>query len=214
VIRRLGTALPLAVVGVLLTACATTPGISPEIQQQTWQQHRQAVAQYTDWSLTARIVINTEDEGWNGQLHWHQMPESYQIQFNAPFGQGAIQLDGGRQGVEMRVADGQIYTDVDAESLLYQRLGWRFPVKSLRYWVLGLPVPDRLLDAKWRQEAQPAMAFNALGRLASLEQAHWRIRYPGYRQVGDVVLPQKIYLENTELSVRLVIDRWDLHQGS
>ena len=209
-IRKIGLLAAL----LLLTACATTTETSSEIQKQSWQQHRQSVAQYTDWSLTARIVINTEDEGWNGQLHWRQSPESYQIQFNAPFGQGAIQLNGGRQGVEMRVADGQVFTDVDAESLLYRRLGWRFPVKSLRYWVVGLPVPDRMLDAKWRQGTQPVMAFNELGRLASLEQAHWRVRYPEYRQVGEIALPQKVYLENTELSVRLVVDRWDLPQGS
>jgi outer membrane lipoprotein LolB len=188
---------------VLLSACAGVPKLSLQQQQLAWQQHRQSLAGLGDWSLSARIVVNTETEGWNGQLYWRQGTEHYQIHFNAPFGQGAFQLDGGRHGVEMRVSDGQVYTAADAETLLQQNLGWRFPLSELRYWVTGLPAPH----------TTPTLTLDEDGRLASLAQDHWTVRYPDYHRVGDVVLPKKVFVDNSDLNVRLVIDRWELNNG-
>jgi outer membrane lipoprotein LolB len=204
VIRGHLARLTLFVAPLWLAACATTPTLSPQALKQSWQAHRSSVARYQDWALSARIAVSTEDDAWSGQLKWHQAPQSYEIFFTAPFGQGAVQLAGDRRGVEMRAADGQVFFAPDAESLLYQQLGWRLPLAGLRYWVVGLPVPQ---DAA---APAPEMALDEAGRLASLKQAHWRISYPGYRQVEGVALPQKVFLENTELSVRLVIDRWQL----
>jgi outer membrane lipoprotein LolB len=207
VIRRPAAGLLLLATLALLTACATTPALSPQALNQSWQTHRASVARYTDWALSARIAVSTEEDAWSGQLNWHQAPQSYQIFFNAPFGQGAVQLAGDSRGVEMRAADGQVFTAPDAESLLYEQLGWRLPLAGLRYWVVGLPVPQA------DSAPAPVLALDEAGRLASIKQAHWRISYPGYRQVGGVALPQKVFLENTELSVRLVIDRWQLNNG-
>ena len=101
-----------------LGACATTPSPiklfpdppSPE-QARAWQLHRQVVNQISNWTLTGRIVVNTEDDGWNGDLHWSQRIDGYGIQFSAPFGQGAFQLDGNATGVEMRFSDGKTFQD-------------------------------------------------------------------------------------------------------
>jgi outer membrane lipoprotein LolB len=173
--------------------------VSPE-QEQAWQQHRQAVARYSNWALSARVAVSTEDEAWNGRLHWRQVDDTYRIRFNAPTGQGAFQLDGDSDGVDMRLANGKILHDVDAETLLYNQLGWRLPLDSLRYWVTGLPAPGGGAE----------LYFGTAGRLNSLLQFDWRIRYPDYRQTDGAMLPRKVYLENYELDLRLVIDRWEL----
>lgn len=190
----------------LLSACTTAPSrpASPE-QAQAWQQHRQAVARYSDWALSARVTVSTEDDAWNGRLYWRQTADTYHIRFNAPTGQGAFQLDGDGEGVDMHLANGQILHDVDAETLLYRQLGWRLPLDSLRYWVTGLPVPD----------GEAELYFGVAGRLDGLLQSDWRVRYPAYRQADGAMLPRKVYLENYQLDVRLVIDRWELarHQG-
>jgi len=60
----------------------------------------------------------------------------------------------------------------------------------------------------------PVLAFDEAGRLARLQQSHWLIEYPAYARVDGLVLPRKVYLENDELSVRLVIDRWTLDANS
>lgn len=188
----------------LSSGCATLAPSVPEPPSeqisQLWQQHARAVRAQNDWTLSARITAHSEDDGWNGKLHWQQVADAYQISFNAPFGQGGLRLDGGPQQVELRTSDGQMMVATDAESLFYQQLGWRLPLHNLRYWVRGLPVPAT--------HKMPVLAFDELGRLARLQQAHWQIEYPAYRQVGGLMLPRKVYLENTEFSVRLVIDRW------
>lgn len=191
----------------LLTGCASIPTQLPSAEQdRLWQQHRQSLEHKADWTLTARIAGSTEDDGWSGKLSWRQIEGSYQMYFQAPFGQGAVQLLGTPEQVEMRTSDQQVVVADDAESLLYQQLGWRLPLKGLRYWVLGLPMPVTL-----PAEAAPVLAFDGAGRLASLRQSQWQVNYEAYRRVDEVELPQKVYLENHAMSLRLVIDRWQLN---
>ncbi len=193
----------------LFSGCASLSPFAPEPPServaQLWQQHVQSVNAQTDWTLSARIAAHSEDDGWNGKLHWQQEKDTYQVSFNAPFGQGGLQLDGGPQYVEMRTSDGQTMVATDVESLLYQQLGWRLPLHSLRYWVRGVPVPVG--------EKAPLLAFDEEGRLARLQQSRWQIEYLAYRRVDGLMLPRKVYLENDELSVRLVIDRWESGNG-
>ncbi len=189
----------------LFSGCASLSPFAPEPPSeritQLWQQHVQSVNAQTDWTLSARIAAHSEDDGWSGKLHWRQEKDTYQVSFNAPFGQGGLQLEGGLQSVEMRTSNGQTMVAEDVESLLYQQLGWWLPLHNLRYWVRGVPVPT--------DEKTPLLAFDEEGQLARLQQLHWQIEYLAYRQVDGLMLPRKVYLENGELSVRLVIDRWE-----
>lgn len=188
---------------ILLSACASKPRTtaSGEVPRVSWQQHQRIVNGLEQWMLTARVSVKTRDKAWSGKVHWQQQGGQYHIQFSAPFGQGAFRLDGSPAGVEMQLADGEAYVSTDAETLIFEQLGWRFPLGGLRYWVKGVPDPS----------LSPVLSFDEDGRLATLKQTHWRISYPDYLQVGKLFLPRKVYLQNTELSVRLVIDQWELH---
>jgi outer membrane lipoprotein LolB len=159
----------------------------------------------TEWVLNARIVASNEDDSWNGKLYWQQGKDRYQVNFVAPIGQGGLQLDGRPGQVEMRTSDGHVMAAADAESLLYQQLGWRLPLSKLRFWVRGIPAPS--------SHNMPVLAFDEDGRLSRLRQADWRIDYPAYQQTDGPMLPRKVFLENTDLSVRLVIDRWEGRRG-
>ena len=191
-----------------LSACATT---SPPIkllseppspaQEKSWQKHFQRVNQISNWMLEGRIVVKTEDDGWNGELNWSQRINNYGIQFSAPFGQGAFQLDGSATGVEIRFSDGNSFQAADAETLLIEQLGWHLPLTGFRYWVTGIPTPELTSILKYRPD----------GRLAALQQGQWLVTYPEYVDIGEVMMPRKVFLENHELSVRLVVDRWGLN---
>lgn len=186
-----------------LAACATVP--HPQTAAPTeWQQHQADVAALQQWQLQARVSVVSEGNGWSGKLLWQQRDETYQLQFNAPLGQGAFRLQGGEGGVVMELSNGQVFSAANAEALIYEQLGWRFPLHELRYWVVGVPAPG----------TSPRLTFHAEGSLASLAQSHWRVRFPDYVQVDDMRLPKKIYLDNTELKVRLVVDRWQVADGA
>ena len=192
----------------LLGACTTVPSStvpplperSAEELEQLWLQHRQKIGQLIGWSLVGRIVVKTDDEGWNGELRWSQSADEFQIEFNAPFGQGAFQMDGNSQVVELRLSDGQVFSAPDAESLLLTHIGWHLPLGEFRYWVSGLP----------GVQSVTSKTLNNDGQLAELKQDQWRISYPDYAAVGDVMMPRKVYFKNHDLSVRLVIDEWIL----
>lgn len=183
-----------------LGACAVTPTPVSTVAPDAWPEHQRRLLALDQWALNGRVVLKSGDQAWNGRLLWQQQGAAYLLQFSAPFGQGAFRLEGQPEGVAIRFASGEEYTAADAESLLHDRLGWRIPLTGLRFWVMGLPDPSR----------PAALGFDPAGRLATLAQGAWRIRYPDYQPVGGLLLPGRIELENSEISVRLVVDRWEV----
>ena len=148
------------------------------------------------WVLEGRIALRLEDEGWHAGLLWQQHPDHYYIRLQGPLGQGALELNGGPEGVVLERADGRISRARDPDILLYQETGWQLPVSGLRYWVRGRPLPG--LEARSRRDEQ--------GRLVELYQAGWAIRYTDFFATG--ALPRRIELVNGAVRVKLIIDQW------
>lgn len=178
---------------VLLTACSNLPrqdseSLVPHLLLEPWH----------SWQLSGRISIRTEENGWFAGLRWLQSGDRYQLYIQGPLGQGAVEIVGSEGNVRLRTADGRVYTDRDAESLIYQVLGVKIPVSGLRYWVHGLTDPGQPEQSRWNRQ----------GVRSELRQAGWIIRYQKYVDVVDRRLPTKIRMENKELQIRLQIDNW------
>lgn len=199
----------LAGLAALTVACsgmsARPSGSDPE---QAWQARQQALSSLQAWKLTGRISIQAEQEGWHAGLLWTQRNTAYDIKLSSPLGQDIVQLHGGPDGVVLRSSDGE-QRAADAETLLYQRLGWRIPLSGLRFWALGLP--DANAPAVRPQDRE----LDALGRLTRLRQSGWDINFRRYSSVGNMDLPDKIFLSNrqtgTPLEVRLVVETWQIN---
>ena len=92
----------------------------------------------------------------------------------------------------------------DAETLLQGLQGWQLPVSGLRYWLLGIPVPDKKYQLlSWLENNQ----------LHVMQQDGWHIEFRQYQQVGEIWLPRKIFmhrLDNTDIDVRVVIRSWSV----
>ena len=190
-----------------LSGCASLfkipkyPPLSPE-QQSALTLRQQALADISAWDFKGRLSLQTDKEGWTGKVRWRQSGDEFRLHFNSPTGQGAVQLLSNPQfGVEMRVAEGGVFYADDAETLLYDHTGWRFPVSGLRLWVKGLPDGSQKISQ---------LQFDELGRIHTLEQYQWQIQYLQYKQVGAYQLPRKIHLQNDKLNLRIVIDQWDI----
>lgn len=176
------------------------PGLSPQ-QDALLQKRLQALAPVQSFFLSARLAVTAGNGGWSGALRWEQHSDDFQMNFNAPTGQGALQLQSVRGGVELTLADGRIETADDAEVLLYQQIGLDLPVYGLRYWVMGLPRPGNHPVDK--------LTFDEQGRITRLQQSGWLVTWPRFRDVNGHQLPRKIVMQNDELNIRLVIDRWE-----
>ena len=183
-----------------LSGCATAPRVD-SIPQLDWSERQQQLAQLQRWSFSGRLAIkDANDESWSASLRWQQDGDSYDIQLSGAFGQGAARLSGHDGYAVIEMAEHSALTANSAEALMQQQLGWSMPVQGLKYWLLGMPVPGSVGQT----------AFNEVGRLQSLRQSGWQVRYRDYLDVDGLELPRKLELENPRLRARLVIDRWQL----
>ncbi|MCK4951103.1 MAG: outer membrane lipoprotein LolB [Gammaproteobacteria bacterium] len=194
---------PIILISCLLLAACSQVQVSDGQRAESWRYRQQQLRQIDNWVATGRVAITTRDDGWNGTLHWKQFTEGYEIKIIAPFGKGTVMLKGNSAGVTLYPDDEPPEYSDNATSLLAKRLGWHVPVESLRYWMLGLPDPDS-------NQRDFVIELDDSGRLSGLVQSGWQVRFLRYQQVNGDELPDKIFLENDKLSVRVVIQNWKL----
>jgi len=185
----------------LLASCAS---LTEQVIQRPadWEQRLQHNQQINDWTIKARLGVQTETEGGSFDVFWQQLAEAYDIRLIAPMGQGAVRITGDKGGVTIRSADGTTEYSEDADALFASMTGMSLPVTGLHDWLRGLPIQG---------EAIQHISWNEQGQLYKLEQTGWRIEMNRYKTVGHYELPHAFYLEREdrpELSVRLLIREW------
>ncbi len=189
--------IPLLMLG-LLVGCSVAPPLVPtDTPEQAWQEHRAQMLAVSHWRLNGRLLVVSGHETWNTGLNWQQQGEAYQIMITAPLGQGSMRLVGDPQRVTLESHEGERWFSDHPEQLLAEQLGWRVPVSALRYWVLGLPAPG---------DYQPTL--NEAGLLGGLVQGGWEIEFRDYRERDGVMLPGRIFANNHQARVRLIIGEW------
>lgn len=167
---------------------------------------------YDEWTVNGKFVVrvladltsdtDTRARGISATLRWRQLPDTYRITLSNALGQGLLQLRGGPGAVTLRTAEGEVFEDTNAETLLRRQLGWSVPLEGLRYWVLGVADP--------REDVQHE-ELDGQGRLQLLEQSGWRIDYLDYDESPESAgLPTSISLSNQRLRASLDVNRWRL----
>jgi outer membrane lipoprotein LolB len=192
----------LIVIGLVLPACQSMPAEPGQLQNQhksVIEQREAQLAAVNSWELNGRISLVTAAEAWSGQLYWQQGAASdFFIQFNAPSGQGAMQLLGSNEGVELRLADGQSFNASDAETLLRQETNWDIPLDGLWYWVRGLPDPQMPVK----------LTLDPQGSIQDMKQNGWHVQYENYQQYGAFSFPRKIVIQHEDMRIRLIVTQW------
>lgn len=185
-----------------VTACTTTPLHRPVADPgKEWEQRKSELSEINDWFLTGRVAIVNGEESWHLNMTWQRHDDKYILDLSGPFGAGHSQLTGTKDGVMMVDADKNYFYADSPDRLLYETTSLRMPVKSLLYWMRGLP--------NWniKKEKQKLDDF---GRLAQLQQEGWRVRFKRYTDVEQHELPQKIFIDGYDLKVKIFVDEWDL----
>ena len=194
--RRFSKAAILALIA-LIAACAAPRSIElPELGD--WESRRAILTGVDEWEFAGRIGVRAGDEGFNGQLWWRQDGVVYRARISGPLGVGTVFLNGDQRELTLTDNDGGVTELHDAEADIRRMYGWTIPVRSLRYWALGIPDP-----------AIPAETeFGGDGRLAKMKQADWQVDFTQYREGGGQLLPRRLNAVNDDVRVRLVIDNW------
>lgn len=188
---------------VLLLGCVAAPraipgGVPPA---RTWAQRQALLLREVDhFSLRGRLGASNGHTSFSGALRWQQQGMDADLALSGPlgFGSARVQLTDGR--VTLTGSDGQKLAGSAANQQLSAMLGFDPPLRSLRYWVLGVNDP--------LQSAAPSLDDRQ--RLMQLQQAGWRIDYDEYSPVAGQWLPRRLTLSRANLRLKLVIDDWQL----
>jgi outer membrane lipoprotein LolB len=186
----------------LLVGCAVTPEIKDPIRiKEAWRTRYAQLSQVRSWALKGRLAISVENEGWYAGMRWSQQDDHYDMEILGPLGRKVAWLEGGAQGVNLETSKGESAYAPDAESLMYQLLGWSLPLTGLRYWVLGIPSP---------QDHVVEIQLDDIGRLSRLRQSGWNVQYQRYQWERRWDLPYKMTLVNASVTVKMVVNAWQV----
>lgn len=185
-----------------ITACTTTPEhpfvADADLQ---WQQRQPQLTTINDWHLNGRVAIISDQESWHLSMKWQRHADKYILDLSGPFGVGHAQLTGTSEGVILVDSDKQVFYADSPERLLQEVTGLSMPVKSLLFWMRGLP------NSNLEKEN---LKIDEYGRLALLKQDNWRVRFKRYTNSEKFELPQKIFIDRNGLKVKIFVDEWDL----
>ena len=204
--RTLGRALG-AAAALLLTGCAAVPQAPPDgraaQREGLWEARRRALEGVRRWALEGRFALTVRAgmgrRGWQGRLSWRHAPQAETLVLADPTGAGLLRLRAGPGGAAL-AAFGARREGPDGEALLAKALGRPLPLRALARWVLGLPAPG----------PRRALALDEAGRVRELAQGPWRVRFLGYRPVGELELPAVLEVRGRGLRLRLAVHRWRL----
>jgi len=96
------------------------------------------------------------------------------------------------------MANGKSYQAKDADTLLRQETDWELPIRSLWYWIRGLPNPD--LPVKTTLDQQ--------GLIQDLQQNDWHVEYKRYQQYDAFYFPRKMVIQHEDMKLRLIVTQW------
>lgn len=151
------------------------------------------------FSLSGRVAVKVEQRGYSAKLNWRHGAGGDRLRILSPVGTVIAELEADASGATLTTADKKVYRSGDVQALTREVLGWDLPLDGLRHWVVGRAGPALPVQAEER---------DVRGRLTRLTQNDWRISYLAY--AGESALPARMALAYDTLSLRLIIDRWDL----
>ena len=182
--------LVVATFAVLLAACASAP---PPSMRTT------ADAADTPFSIAGRISARRGDAGVAGAFTWTHDAAHDAIDLSTPLGQTLAKLEGGPNGVEVRLPDGRTQTAATWRELTERAFGVTIPVDGLSAWVRGVP-----------RAVEPfTIERDARGRTALLRQQGWEVVYAYADDAAERPLRASLsYPGPDTIEVRVVVDRW------
>lgn len=151
------------------------------------------------FSLTGRVAVKLEQRGYSAKLSWRHAATGDRLRLLSPVGSVIAELEANASGASLITGDKKVYRSGDVQALTREILGWDLPLDGLQHWVVGRAEPALPVQAEER---------DSRGRLTTLTQNDWHISYLAY--AGDSALPARMALAYDNLSLRLIIDRWDL----
>lgn len=172
-----------------LSGCVTAPvKVAPEYSRQ----ERDGLYNLNSWAFDGRVAVVGKRESWQANIDWQRLDTEEVIRLSGPLGQGAVSIHITDTYIGVDEGNGEIKFDKNDDAQVAERLGFFVPVRSLRYWVLGL--------------VEPKVPFEEVEM--GFVQSGWVVKFKQMQQTEYGFMPYKINVSNQEVRLKLVIDRW------
>ena len=187
-----GRWLILGIAFLIMTACSTTQVEEGVKYSKSTREHLYDLGL---WSFSGRLALTGKKDAWQASIVWAHDLGSDEIKLSGPLGQGATVIRLSSDEVIIDRGDGKVLSSRQPEDFINQQLGLAVPVRSLRYWVVGLP--------------EPSTTF--VLTTDGFVQSGWLIEYKQEQVVNSELLPRKISVTNEQVKLKLMIDQWGLN---
>ncbi len=194
----LGAAIALGLAGCQSVPKPITPTAAPEQVVAGWPARRAQLQARGQFTAQGRIGVVAGTDGFNGRMRWRQEGVRSTVSLDGPLGVSGVRIVNDADVLTLTRPSGEVLDSQAAHDELLRLLGAEPPLRSLRYWVQGVPDP-----------ATPGIeTADAQGYLGSLAQAGWTVTFGAYMQTADGALPQKLTVARGAVRVKLIIDTW------
>lgn len=177
----------------VLTGCSTSPIKDLAVYSGLG---RDEFYQLQEWSLDGRVSLTSRSDSWAAAIEWRRADSDEMIRISGPFGQGAVNIHIADDYVDVDRGEGAVRYYDWSDEFITEQVGFYVPLRSLRYWVVGLIDPNE--------------SFENIGN--GFIQDSWTIRYRKMQKTDRGVLPYKIDVSNPEVKLKLIIDQWNTHE--
>ena len=184
----------LGMVFLVMTACSTTQVEEGIKYSKSTREHLYDLG---SWSFSGRLALTGKKDAWQANIVWAHDLGSDEIKLSGPLGQGATVIRLSSDEVIIDRGDGKVLSSRQPEDFINQQLGLAVPVRSLRYWVVGLP--------------EPSTTF--VLTTDGFVQSGWLIEYKQEQVVNSELIPRKISVTNERVKLKLMIDQWGLNDA-
>ncbi len=179
----------LGLLAFIMAGCAGKPIL---VDNGYFRGQRDALYQLVGWSFDGRVAVRRGDESWTATISWVRRLADEKIRLSGPLGQGGVAIRITRDFVAVDRGDGEIVYRDNSDAFVTDELGFYVPLRSLRYWVVGLADPDA--------------AFEDIDN--GFIQNDWTVLFRQMQQTGTGIMPRKIEVSNGNVRLKLIIDQW------
>ena len=148
----------------------------------SWEERQKRILNFSDWSLSGRLVIKAASRTENASFVWVGTPDKKDLRLLGPFGDGRLRLYEDPYGAMLQDASGEQLVGSSVDELLPKVSDWPIPFAEMNYWLRGLPGPGQHMG----------VALDYAGRARSFVQDGWKVEYTDYGIFDGVYLPRRI----------------------
>ena len=157
-----------------------------------------SLADMQHWQLKARVSIRSVEDNVTATLDWQKQGQVFDFHLYGTFGVTYAHLIQKSEHAVLKLPDDQVFYHQDAQQLLYQSLGWDFPIDALAHWIKGLPA--------YRQGE--IINRNPLGQIDQVLLNDWQVDFSRYEEFSGFSMPKIIKASHPQITLKIVVKDW------